>query len=80
VPDILRVLLSRILAPWIALAAAWISAKFGIVFTEDQVKALVDIVILLTFAGVIKQGIDARVNKSDVASPKVAGANKDAGV
>lgn len=79
-PDVLRVLLSRIVAPWIALGAAWVSAKFGILVTEDQVKALVDIALLIMFTGIFKQAIDAKVNKQDVASPKIAKENKDAGV
>jgi hypothetical protein len=79
-PNILRVILSRLLAPWIALLAAWISSQFGVVFTEDQVGAMVDLAIYLTGVFMIHRAIDSRVNKTDVANPILAEVNKNAGV
>lgn len=67
-PDFLRPILSRILAPILVWVAAWLTAKFGFAFTEDQVKATSELVIAVILYGVFHKWIDSKINSHDTAS------------
>lgn len=69
-PNNLRVLLSSFLAPWIALGAAWVGAKVGIVFTEAQVHAMTELTVYVMLVLLAGKGVARFANPHNVADPK----------
>ena len=73
-PAILRPLLARILAAWMAALSGWAATEVGVEITADEQGALVNVAIGVAFTvyAIVHRLIDATLNPADAAKPSMA--------
>lgn len=74
--DFLRVILGRVVGGWVASLVAWLTLRYGIEVSNDQVQTVVANVVTVmmfvftTLYAVLHKAIDRKLNPGDVAKER----------